>query len=267
MPNFLLIDGSYYCFYRYFAIQQWFKLAKKDENIDNPVEHKLFIEKFRKTFVNKIGETIKKLKIDNPIIMVGKDCPRENIWRMKHFPDYKKNRVYDDSFMGGSFFKMAYNEKLFEKAGAKLRLFYPGLEADDCIAIVVKHILTKYHDANIWIIANDMDYLQLASDKVKIFNLKYKDISESKNCFKDSRKDLFCKIVAGDKSDCIPSVFKKCGIKTAEKYWNDKEKFQKKLDNDSNAAERFHLNKLLIDFENIPHDLVIGFKEKYGLTN
>ena len=45
------------------------------------------------------------------------------------------------------------------------------------------------------------------------------------------------------------------------------EKFQKKLDNDSNAAERFHLNKLLIDFENIPHDLVIGFKEKYGLTN
>jgi len=85
--------------------------------------------------------------------------------------------------------------------------------------------------------------LQLASDKVKIFNLKYKDISESKNCFKDAQKDLFCKIVAGDKSDCIPSVFKKCGIKTAEKYWNDKEKFQKKLDSD------------------------IGFKEKYGLTD
>ena len=31
MPNFILIDGSYYCFYRYFAIEQWFRLAKKDE--------------------------------------------------------------------------------------------------------------------------------------------------------------------------------------------------------------------------------------------
>ena len=47
MPNFLLIDGSYYCFYRYFAIEQWFKLAKRDEKIENPFEHELFVEKFR----------------------------------------------------------------------------------------------------------------------------------------------------------------------------------------------------------------------------
>jgi len=144
MPNFLLIDGSYYCFFRYFAIEQWFRLAKRDEKIENPYEHELFVEKFRKTFVDKIGETIKKLKIDNPIIMVGKDCPRKNIWRMKLFPEYKSNRTRDDGFMGGPFFKMAYDDKLFEQGGAKLRLSYPGLEADDCIAITVKHILKKY---------------------------------------------------------------------------------------------------------------------------
>jgi 5'-3' exonuclease len=112
-----------------------------------------------------------------------------------------------------------------------------------------------------------MDYLQLASDKVKIFNLKYKDITESKNCFKDAEKDLFCKIVAGDKSDCIPSVFKKCGIKTAEKYWNDKDKFNKKLEEDIDAMEQYHLNKIIIDFDNIPYNLVMEFKEKYGLTD
>ena len=90
--------------------------------------------------------------------------------------------------MGGPFFKMAYEANLFEEGGVKLCLSYPGLEADDCIAITVKYILSKYDDAKIWIIASDMDYLQLASDKVKIFNLKYKDITESKNCFKDAEK-------------------------------------------------------------------------------
>uniref|UniRef100_A0A6C0C5Q6 5'-3' exonuclease domain-containing protein n=1 Tax=viral metagenome TaxID=1070528 RepID=A0A6C0C5Q6_9ZZZZ len=265
MPNFLLIDGSYYCFYRYFATEQWFNLAKREENIEIPSQHELFINKFRKTFVDKIGETIKKLKIDSPIIIVGKDCPRRNIWRMKLFPGYKSNRNQDAGFMGGPFFKMAYDDNLFEKAGSKLRLSYPGLEADDCIAIATKHILEKYDDAKIWIIASDMDYLQLASDKVKIFNLKYQDITENKNCFKDSDKDLFCKIVAGDKSDCIPSVFKKCGIKTAEKFWNNKDNFNKKLEMDIDAKNQYILNKKIIDFNNIPKTLVSEFKEKYGL--
>lgn len=267
MSNFVFFDGSYYCFYRYFAIEQWFRLAKKDEKMDDPFQNALFVEKFRKTFVEKIGETVKKLKIEDPIIIVGKDCPRKEIWRMKLFPEYKGNRGQDAGFMGGPFFKMAYEDDLFEKGGVKLRLSYDTLEADDCIAIAAKYILDKWEDANIWIIASDMDYLQIASDRVKIYNLKYKDITESKNCFKDSAKDLFCKIVAGDKSDCIPSVFKKCGIKTAEKYWNDKVSFQAKLDGDLEATKQYELNKKIIDFINIPQELVLGFKEKYGLSD
>ena len=51
---------------------------------------------------------------------------------------------------------------------------------------------------------------------IKLYNLKFKDLTQSKSCFQNPEKDLFCKIVSGDKSDGIPSVFKKCGIKTAE---------------------------------------------------
>ena len=83
----------------------------------------------------------------------------------------------------------------------------------------------------------------------------------------DAEKDLFCKIVSGDKSDGIPSVFKKCGIKTAEKYWNDKENFNKKLESDLDAVEQYELNKMIIDFNNIPPALVLGFKKKYGLSD
>ena len=265
MPNFVLFDGSYYCFYRYYAIEQWFRLANSDEKIDDPLQHPLFVEKFRKTFVEKIGETVQKLKIEKPILIVGKDCPRKNIWRMELFPDYKGTRG-KDGFMGGPFFKMAYKDKLFEQGGVKLILSYDTLEADDCIAITVKHILEKYEDAKIWIIASDMDYLQLASDKVNIYTLKHKNITESKNCFKDSEKDLFCKIVAGDKSDNIPSVFKKCGIKTAEKHWQNRDNFQEKLDGDPEASKIYALNKKIIDFNNIPQTLVDGFKTKYGLS-
>jgi 5'-3' exonuclease len=48
--------------------------------------------------------------------------------------------------------------------------------------------------------------------------------------FNNSDCNLFCKIVTGDKSDNIPSIFKKCGIKTALKYYNDKNLFEAQLE-------------------------------------
>ena len=132
IQNFLLIDGSYFVFFRFYALLNWFALAKKDQIIDKehpPHENIEFVEKFKKTFVSKVKELEKKLKIKDPIIVVGKDCPRENIWRMKYLSSYKANRVYDDSFLGGPFFKMAYEDKLFIKGGANKILKYLELEA------------------------------------------------------------------------------------------------------------------------------------------
>ena len=40
-----------------------------------------------------------------------------------------------------------------------------------------------------------MDYLQLVDDNVSVYNLKYKDISKSKNATGDADCDKFCKIV------------------------------------------------------------------------
>ena len=102
-------------------------------------------------------------------------------------------------------------------------LQHPKLEADDCIALTVQNIKRVVDDYNIHIITSDMDYLQLADENIYPINLKYKYLQDSKQSFKDSKKDLFCKIVMGDKSDSIPSVFPKCGIKTAEKYYNNQE--------------------------------------------
>ena len=263
MPNFILIDGSYYIFYRYFAILQWYKCSHKGIKPENPSEDTEFVEKFRTTFVSKLEEIPQKLKIEKPIILVGKDCPREEIWRMQLFNEYKKNRVYDDTFMGGPFFAMAYQDDLFRKGGAKEIMDYPQLEADDCIALTTKYIVKNYPDAQIWIITSDMDYLQLASPQVHLYNLKFKKLTDSKSSFNDPEKDLFCKIVMGDKSDCIPAIFKKCGKVTASKCYEDKNYFHSKISCEE-VKQQFEMNKKLVDFNEIPIDLVQKFYTKYG---
>lgn len=265
-PSFIFVDGSYYTFYRYFSLMTWWKNAYPENPLVDPFQNEQFVEKFRKTFVENLEKIPKNLgfgKNDSPIMFVGKDCPRETIWRMQLFPDYKKNRAngQEDGFMGGSFFKMAYQDELFQKGGAKAILKYPTLEADDCIAISVKYILGLYPECMIYVITSDKDYLQLVEPRVKIFDLKFKNIAEQKSSTGNPESDLFCKIVMGDISDNIPSVLKKCGPKTALKCFENPEYFEERLKKE-NAYETYERNKTIVDFNNIPENLVNDFINK-----
>ena len=107
MKNYILIDGSYYIFYRYYALMLWWKNSHKDEPIDEPIEKKEFVEKYKETFSKKIQDFIKKLKIADPTILYFRDCPREQIWRNNNISNYKGTRNYDN-FKGGPFFKLTY---------------------------------------------------------------------------------------------------------------------------------------------------------------
>ena len=62
----------------------------------------------------------------------------------------------------------------------------------------------------------------------------------------------------GDKSDDIPPLFKKCGPKTALKFFEDKNAFEQQLKRE-NAYERYEQNKKLVDFNEIPEDLALEF--------
>ena len=107
-----------------------------------------------------------------------------------------------------------------------------------------------------------MDYLQLVKDNIKIYNLKFKDLNESKTSTGSADSNLFCKIIIGDKSDYIQGIFKKCGQKTALKYFEDKDLFTKQLQKE-NCYDKYLLNKKIIDFSEIPEDL----KEKFYNNN
>jgi hypothetical protein len=51
-PTFIFVDGSYYNFYRYYALMNWWKIAFPEETIDDPIKNGKFLEKFKKTFIN-----------------------------------------------------------------------------------------------------------------------------------------------------------------------------------------------------------------------
>ena len=259
--TFIFIDGSYFCFYRYHSLLTWWKNAYPEIVLEDPFQNEEFVAKFRKTFVDHVQKLQKNLGIHKsvkPTIIVGRDCKRENIWRNELFPKYKGTRANgaEDGFMGGPFFKMVYADNLFIEGGAKTLLHHNKLEADDCIALSVKHVLNKYKEGNtkcqVYIITSDKDYLQLAEPRVHIYNLGFKKITDQKSCLGSAECDLFCKIVMGDISDNIPSVFPKCGPKTALKYYEDQAEFQKKLNSSDVFISQYNTNKKIIDFNEIP---------------
>lgn len=260
MPEYILVDGSYFCFFRFHAILTWWKNAHKDDPIgDSPIENDLFVEKFKKIFKQKFGEIAKRVGMKNPTFIIGKDCHRKDIWRHDIYDKYKANRDTEEPFLGGPFFKLAYDELFIDYQ----ILSHPRLEADDCIALYTKHLMEGAPDVRVCIITSDMDYLQLYRENVSIYDLKWKNLMTSKTAFSNAQQNLFCKIVMGDKSDNISSVFKKCGIKTAEKLYNNQEEFIHRLNADVNAADLYQRNKTLVDFNNIPIVYVNEFKKMY----
>lgn len=272
---YIFVDGSYYCFYRYYATLNWWKHAHPEIELGDPFLQEEFVAKYKKLFIDGISSLPRKLGAPkNSRIIIGKDCKRENIWRHQHaIAPYKGTRPSGDEprqgqpvFYGGKFFNMAYEDELFVKGGAKWVIKHNKLEADDVIAISVKKLLLNA-DASlskIYIVTSDKDYLQLLEPRVAIYNLAFKNLGLTKEGdIVDGRKELFIKTVMGDKSDNIAPAIAKCGYKTALKCYEDASYFEARLVKES-AHQKYLSNKKMVDFDEIPSELANEFLQKYG---
>ena len=146
-------------------------------------------------------------------------------------------------------------------------MYHPKLEADDCIALSVKHLVAKYPSCKIYIITSDRDYLQLNSHNVHLYTLTYKNLADGKTATGNAEDDLKIKILMGDVSDNIPSVFPKCGLKTAQKCIEDNEFFKKKMANNAEYYAQYELNEKLVNFDCIPQYLVSEFLETLKINH
>lgn len=277
----VLIDLSYFVFYRYFATFNWYK---RQTNLSIDVEHiiqdAVFMDKYSKMFEKTINELVKMYKVvEKSNLVFVKDCCRDNIWRHRHYDGYKATRDDKSTSFNKDVFVYTYNvllPQLKEKIGFQMIGHY-FLEADDVIAVITNSLLDYSMDndveTSLVIITNDNDYIQLmnhthltggnGNGRLAIRNLQDKNICERVGCAPNEYIQV--KKVIGDKSDNIPSIVKKCGEKTAYKLATNESALQALFEKDKNAKAQYDLNELLIDFSKIPLEYVQEVKEKIVL--
>lgn len=247
----ILIDASYYVFYRFFATLKWYNIQKK-EFTENE-----FNNSFLKHLSSDLKKITKKWKTNTDNVIFCLDCARSKIWRNEYFKEYKNGRVLNINF-NQNIFNIFYNylkEKNLNTANCD------KLEADDVIYLTHKAIKNKVD--NIVIITNDNDYLQLITNNTEIINMQFKNIL-NRTKLTTSKSILIFKALLGDKSDNIPKIGTGINKENATKMANDEEMLKNWLDiNDLN--DKYNFNLKLISFEYIPLELQNNFKNLYNL--
>jgi hypothetical protein len=267
--SYLLIDLSYYNFYRFYAIKQWYTRAHPEDKFEDDYDwskNTLFYEKFKKLYLETLSTFQKKFKPSK--IILCRDCPRSTIWRMSIFSEYKGTRdLNNKNFTGGkNIFEKIYSEiipEILEKNKNMDMICAPQLEADDLIYLTIKNInesTTINKPEIIRVISSDNDLLQIVGefDNVDLLDAKMKSYKEKAGKTRD--ETLLKKIILGDTSDNIPKAFKKVGEKTAQILIDNPEKLMDKLKEDKDGFEQFAKNKLLVDFHYIPEELQENYK-------
>ena len=270
----VLVDLSYMVFYRFFSTQ--IKFLKKYPDFDwdeeyNWAENEEFITDFEKNFLSSLNRLSNKFRIPDENIIFVRDCPREKIWRLEYYKEYKGTRKNTCKFRNknlsvGFVFRYTYQvilPKILEERKFHL-IRVESAEADDVIGVLVRKIQNSSNFRSVIIVANDNDYLQLVNNSTYIWSLTNKLLNDK---IKVSPKlELLNKIIHGDVSDNIPPC-----IETIENY-KDREVLQsiieypellkEYLETDEDFKKQFELNRSLIDFNYIPDEIKTAIWEE-----
>jgi 5'-3' exonuclease len=233
-----------------------------------------YIRQFIKNFVSHVSNVCSTHLISPNNVIYALDCKRDDIWRNNHLSEYKSSRKVkkQEGLNRGPLFRYT-QEKILPTLEEKNRgkaLSFTAAEGDDIIALSVRFLREKYGSTHkIVVLTNDSDFLQLRDDNLKLINIMDEDLSV--RSLGDPKKDLMFKILLGDTSDDIPSVFVKTkgdkqlgrgfGEKTARIFLEDSNLLREKFKQYPDAVSRFKNNKTLIDFSMIPEEIVSGVKK------
>lgn len=265
MKNLILVDISYVSFYRFFATIRWYSLAHSEEftkykgdNKYDWYENKIFMEKYEKMYMESILKLVKKKIFNNSTIIFCMDSPKENLWRTQLLSTYKGDRA--DLSLKHDFkqvFAYTYNTMIpniikLNPVINKIRI--DEMEADDIIAIITMYMEQEYKDIPIYLLSGDADFLQLGRPNVIFINFKTKTpIILSKE---EAYKALQDKIVLGDVSDNIPSIFPQ-GKRIKKKIiLESDENLKEYLNKNPEAKLIYEQNTKLIDFKCIPKKFI-----------
>jgi len=275
--NLILIDTSYTLFHRYFATLRWLSLAhpelyKEKHNKEfNWIENSIFLEKYEKLYYENILKLIgKKILKDDYTIIFCMDTPRSQVWRTELNCNYKGDRFdLTTKFNFIPLFKYTYDviiPKLIKENEHIFKIKIPKLEADDVIAIICKYMEQK-PDNKIYLISGDKDFLQLGRSNLYFINFTTKKLMELNQ--EEAKLLLHKKLLLGDKSDCIKSIFPpRFPSKIKKSLVESIDNFNDFIKNNDDIKKNYIHNSELINFDLIPNkyrELVINKIHKINL--
>lgn len=194
-----LIDSCSYTCYRVGATLSWWSRYRPD---DNRTSTELLDDtEFTTALVRQFDNGIKHLS--NRCFI--RDCPKDDIWRLKHLPSYKSNRTPPASSSSrpmGPLIKFLNSYVVEKTTDYVMRI--DNAEADDVIAVLVGYITHCYPESTVSIVTMDSDLHQLISDTVSVYDPKSKLRVQVSNV---NPTDLLeSKIRKGDPTDKVPSM-------------------------------------------------------------
>jgi 5'-3' exonuclease len=270
MNNIILIDTSYVCYYRFFATLNWYKFSNKElyDKIEEKEKHdwsndELFMATYRRMFFKSIEKLFGKKLLKESKLIFCCDPGNCNLWRKKIYKDYKGNRP--DVTQKHNIYPV-FNKTLDSIIPDLIDTCYvtdikvikiSTIEADDIIAYLCKDLT----DDNIIILSADDDFTQLLNENIKMIDFRkkiYKEITAL-----ESSKLLREKIINGDKSDNISSIFTKRQKKAFKlELINNEEILSEYLKNNDIERAKFLINQKLIDFNFMPDDICSTIQEE-----
>jgi 5'-3' exonuclease len=274
--NIILVDSSYTSFYRFFATKAWYGLAYKEEMKEIKEEgsdtydwlsNEVFMEKYEKMYLESINKLVGKKVFNDSMIIFARDPPQNTIWRNDDIDGYKQGR--QDLTKTNNFkpiFKHTYetliprwvknNDHIHEIKQDKI-------EADDIIAITTMFLKKKKHKfEKIIVVSGDEDFLQLGNDNIYFAQYRKKKMFQLTE--EEAQYKLHEKIVKGDSSDNIPSIFKNKRIPkvTKELFLNNKKELLEYLESNKEIQEKYKRNEKIIDFNFIPKKYITKLEQK-----
>jgi 5'-3' exonuclease len=269
--NIVIMDLSYFIFYRFFATKQWYQRAHPEDNFGEDYDwsnNDIFWEKYKKLFYSTIEQYKKELK--PKMILFARDCSRKDIWRNAFYSEYKANRDYSNSKIG-NIFQRCYAELLTSLLDNDTQtlfkmMYVPQLEADDIIYLSIKKINNQSEfssNGKIYVISSDHDLLQILEEAPNLTLMDAKMKSYNSKSLYSSYHNVYKKAIMGDNSDNIKKSIPKTGEKTLLELLENTEMLLHKL-KDKQCFKDFCLNKLLVDFKHIPIELQMHFATQWG---
>lgn len=266
--NIILVDASYTTFHRFFATYRWMSFAHKehfkqykDDNKYDWSKDEIFMKTYEKQYLESIKKVVKdKIKgkdFKDSLLIFCQDSPQSELWRHEYIDCYKGKRVDQSEKVNlKPTFSYTYKTlipKLVKENKNIHSLMIPKIEGDDVIAIISKYIRRNKPNYTQFVVSGDQDFLQLGYPNLYFADYKKKEL---KNLTRDEAKiALLQKIVSGDCSDNIPSIFvEKISNKLKKELREDSDKLLNYINSNKKVRKQFKTNRRIISFKYIPKE-------------